>query len=116
RFTTRMIRMTEVNRVEGVLEVHPRGHGFLRQPERNYTPQSNDPYVPVPLIQRLQLKEGLLVAGTLQNGRPPRGASGPRLERVEEIEGRPAGEYRPRKFDDLTPIDPHERIRLETGS
>jgi len=32
--------------VQGVLELHPRGYGFLRNAARNYTPQSADAYVP----------------------------------------------------------------------
>src|SRR5206468_2248663 len=42
--------------------------------------------------------------------------SGPRLARVEQIEGAKVEEFPRRNFDDLTPIDPHERIVLETGS
>src|SRR5262249_11545366 len=46
---------------------------------------------------------------------PPQRGSGPRLERIDVIEGHPAEEYRPRSFDDLTPIDPHVQLVLETG-
>lgn len=97
---------------QGVLELHPKGFGFLRNPARSYSPQSADPYVPAPLIQRLRLREGLLVSGPIENGR--RGA-GPRLASIEQIEGSLPEEYRPRNFDDLTPVDPHDRIVLETG-
>src|SRR4051812_5334714 len=96
---------------EGVLELHPKGYGFLRNAARNYVAQPTDPYVSAPLIQKLGLREGLLLSGPVE---PARKGSGPRLIRVEKIEGQPADQYRPRKFDDLTPIDPHECIRLET--
>ncbi len=97
---------------EGVLELHPKGYGFLRTPGRNYVPQTSDPYVPGPLINKFQLREGVLLSGPLENGR--RG-SGPRLTFVDQIEGLTPDKYPRRNFDELTPIDPHEQIRLETG-
>jgi transcription termination factor Rho len=53
-----------------------------------------------------------MIAGPIELGK--RG-SGPRLLRLEKIEGEPPEKYNRRKFDDLTPIDPHEQIVLETG-
>ena len=97
---------------EGVLELHPKGFGFLRQASRNYIAQPTDAYVPGPMFQKLGLREGLLLSGPVE---PARRGSGPRLTRIETVEGRPAEEYRARKFDELTPIDPHEQLRLETG-
>ncbi len=97
---------------EGVLEMNPKGFGFLRQAARNYVPQQADAYVPAPLIQKYRLREGLLLSGPIE---PPRKGSGPRLARIDRVEGQPPEQYRPRQFDELTPIDPHEQIRLETG-
>jgi transcription termination factor Rho len=97
---------------QGVLELHTKGFGFLRNPARHYAAQTADPYVPAPLIQRHRLREGLLIAGPIESAK--RGA-GPRLARVEKVEGAAPDTYRPRNFDDLTPIDPHEQIILETG-
>jgi transcription termination factor Rho len=97
---------------QGVLELHPKGHGFLRDPARHYRAQSADPFVPAPLIQKLHLREGLLLAGSLE---PPRKGTGPRLARIEKIEGKPAVGFALRTFDELTPVDPSQRIRLETG-
>jgi transcription termination factor Rho len=96
---------------QGVLELHPKGFGFLRNAARNYVAQQADAYVPAPLIQKFRLREGLLLTGPVE---APRKGSGPRLARVEQIEGQPPEQYAPRKFDDLTPIDPHDQIRLET--
>ena len=48
---------TELATAEGVLELHPRGYGFLRSPQRSYTAGNADIYVPGPLIQRLGLRE-----------------------------------------------------------
>jgi transcription termination factor Rho len=99
--------------VQGVLELHPKGYGFLRNPARHYAAQPADPYVPGPLIQRMGLREGLLLAGPIE---APKKGSGPRLARVEQIEGEVVDKFAKRNFDDLTPVDPHERIVLETGS
>ena len=97
--------------VQGVLEMH-KGYGFLRSSARNFNPQPTDPYVGSPLIQKHSLREGLLLSGPIE---PARKGSGPRLARVELIEGNPPETLARRKFDDLTPIDPHEVITLETG-
>jgi transcription termination factor Rho len=97
---------------QGVLEYHPKGYGFLRNPARNYAAQPADPYVPAPLIQQMHLREGVQLAGRVEPGRK---GNGPRLTRVEQIEGESPDKYRRRNFDDLTPIDPHEQIVLETG-
>src|SRR5579883_1416639 len=106
--------------IQGVLELHPKGFGFLRNAARNYTAQQADPYVPAPLIQRLGLREGLLLTGPVESGRSngharQKGGGGPRLARIEQIEGQPPEQFRRRNFDDLTPIDPHQHIRLETA-
>ncbi len=96
---------------QGVLELHPKGYGFLRNPARNYAAQPGDPYVPQPLIQRLGLREGLQLGGPVEAAKK---GTGPRLSRVEQIEGQPVEQFKKRNFDDLTPIDPHEQIVLET--
>src|SRR2546430_13304337 len=96
---------------QGVLELHPRGYGFLRQSARSYKAGQGDAYVPAPLIQKLGLREGLHLSGPVE---PPKAGSGPRLSAVEEIEGRPAAAFSPRAFEQLTPVVPHERLVLET--
>jgi transcription termination factor Rho len=98
---------------QGVLELHPKGYGFLRNPARSYAAQNADPYVPAPLIQRLHLREGCLLAGPIE---PARKGTGPRLSRIAQIEGVEPERYKQRNFDDLTAIDPHEQIMLETGA
>ena len=98
---------------QGVLELHPKGFGFLRNPARHYVAQPSDPYVPAPLVQRFSLREGLLVAGPVE---PSRKGNGPRLSGIEHIEGADPQAFARRDWDELTPIDPHEHIRLETGT
>jgi transcription termination factor Rho len=96
----------------GVLEMHPKGYGFLRNPARSFVPQPGDAYVPQPLIHKLGLREGVLLTGPAEPGKK---GSGPRLLHVDALEGEAPNKYRRRNFDDLTPIDPHEQIKLETG-
>jgi transcription termination factor Rho len=98
---------------QGVLELHPKGFGFLRNPARHYAAQPADPYVSAPLIQRFGLREGLLVGGPTEMAKK---GSGPRLAQVEQLEGQDPQKYKTRDFDKLTPIDPHEQIVLETGN
>ncbi|NBO92384.1 MAG: transcription termination factor Rho [Planctomycetia bacterium] len=104
--------MTVTDAAEGVLERTPQGHGFLRSPSRAYQPSPADPYVSGPMIHKLGLREGWLVAGPVE---PPRKGTGPRLVAVERVEGQPAEGFSSPLFDELTPIDPHETLRLETG-
>lgn len=104
---------TAATTCSGVLEVHPRGHGFLRDPGRNFRVGPNDVYVGTPLLARFQLRQGVRLTGRVEA--PPRG-EGLRLAALTEIEGRTPEQYLGlRGFDELTAIDPHDRIRLETG-
>src|SRR5262245_22738673 len=103
----------QLTTTQGVLELHPKGYGFLRNPKRHYVAQPGDAYVPNPLIQRFSLREGMLIGGPTEA--VPRG-SGIRLSSVDQIEGVDPALYRRRKFDDLTPIDPVEQLVLETTS
>jgi len=93
--------------------MHPKGYGFLRDSVRNFAAQPGDAYVPAPLISKHGLREGLLLAGPVEAAR--KGSGGPRLARLDTVEGQPPEKYVRRTFDELTPIDPHEKIRLETG-
>jgi len=99
--------------VTGVLELHPKGYGFIRAPENNYTSESTDAFVPSSLIEKHGLREGIMITGGVGPG--SRG-QGPRLKSIETIDGHTLDEYQKIKnFDELTAINPHEQIRLETG-
>src|SRR3989304_1836006 len=63
----------------GVLEMHPNGYGFLRNPATNFTRERTDPFVPGTMIEKYGLREGLLIHGMVQRHR--RG-QGPRLKEV----------------------------------
>ena len=65
----------QLGSLQGVLEIHPRGYGFLRNPAKDYAPQPSDPAVASALIQRLKLREGLLLGGmceAFRGSHPPR--------------------------------------------
>ncbi|HVL15033.1 MAG TPA: transcription termination factor Rho [Gemmata sp.] len=98
---------------QGVLEMHPKGYGFLRNPARFYAANPADAYVSGQLIDKYRLAEGVQLAGPLEPAR--RGTTGPRLAAVETIEGRDAKQFRRRNWDELTAVDPTKWIRLETG-
>ncbi len=104
----------EAREVVGVLELHPKGYGFLRDHTRNYPRSPADPYVAADWIGRLRLREGVLIKGTAEG---PPGGQGHRITAIESIEGLTPEQYAAvKRFDDLTPIDPHQHIRLEIGA
>jgi len=98
---------------EGVLECLPDGFGFLRAPEYNYLPGPDDVYVSPSQIRRFDLRTGDTVSGQI---RPPK--EGERyfaLIKVDAINFEPPEEARNKIFfDNLTPLYPDERLKLET--
>ena len=104
----------ELQSLTGVLELHPKGYGFLRMAKNDYAAEDSDAFVSSSLIEKHRLREGVKIVGDAGMG--PRG-QGLRLVNVEEIDNRTPEEYEQIKnFDDLTPINPHEQIILETGT
>lgn len=99
--------------VQGILELHPKGYGFLRDPKAGYVSQDSDSFVSGSLIEKFGLREGVLITGeNVPGGR----GQGPRLKTIQTIEGRLPELYAEIKtFDSLTPINPHQQIKLETG-
>ena len=51
----------------GVLELHPNGYGFLRNPNNNYQRERTDPFVPGTMIDKFRLREGVLINGMVQH-------------------------------------------------
>ena len=99
--------------VEGILEVLPDGYGFLRG--ENYLSTPKDVYISPIQIRRFRLDKGDKIKGIARQ--PKEGEKFPALIYVGEVNGEaPEKAYRRQKFDDLTPIYPEERIRLETVS
>ncbi len=98
---------------QGVLQVMPEGYGFLRSPEYHYQPGPDDTYVAAALIRRWSLRKGDTVTGY---ARPPE-----QTERYFALLSVKAVNYQQPEtaktkvlFDNLTPLYPEERFRLET--
>jgi transcription termination factor Rho len=97
----------------GLLELHPNGYGFLRSPSNNYSRERTDPFVPGTMIEKYSLRPGLMITGMVQQARKQQG---PRLREITDVDGVPPEEYvNVKSFDSLTPINPQEWLRLETG-
>ena len=99
--------------VEGILEVLPDGYGFLRGD--NYLPTSKDVYISPIQIRRFKLNTGDKVKGITRT--PKEGEKFPALIYVGEVNGQhPEKAMKRPNFDDLIPIFPQKRLRLETTS
>ena len=98
---------------EGVLEVLPEGYGFLRSPDYSYLPGPDDIYVSPSQIRKFDLRTGDIVSGQIRM--PNEGERYLALVKVDAVNFEPPEEARHRIFyDNLTPLYPIERIRLET--
>ena len=98
--------------VEGILDILPDGYGFLRG--ENYLSSPKDVYISVVQIRRFKLDTGDIIKGI---SRFKEGEKFPSLIFVGEVNGEsPEKAARRKRFDELTPIYPNERIRLETDS
>jgi transcription termination factor Rho len=99
----------------GVLEILPDGFGFLRAQDYNYLPGPDDIYVSPSQIRRFNLRTGDTIAGQI---RPPK--EGERyfaLLKVETVNFEDPSVARDKiLFDNLTPLYPDQRLRLETDS
>jgi len=96
---------------DGILEVLPDGYGFIRCD--NYLPGENDVYVSPAQIRKFNLKTGDIVVGNTRIKNQNEKFSA--LLYVKTINGfAPVDAQKRKKFEDLTPIFPNERIRLET--
>ena len=97
---------------EGVLEVLPDGFGFLRAPDYNYLPGPDDIYVSPSQIRRFDLRTGDTISGQV---RPPKDSERYfALLKVEAINYETPEQAKEKiLFDNLTPLYPQERLRLE---
>lgn len=130
------IETTGVAQANGILEIHPEGYGFLRNIATSGDARPGDAFVPADVIRKFGLREGIILAGNVQAGQPmperpdrnfrrhggrrdqrrkPAKPQGPRLSSVTAVEGTDPSDYRGKPtFDQLTPIDPRQWLRLET--
>ncbi len=96
--------------VEGILDILPDGYGFLRG--ENYLSSEKDVYISVVQIRRFKLDTGDVIKGI---SRFKEGERFPSLIFVGEVNGEsPEKAARRKRFDELTPIYPNKRIKLET--
>lgn len=114
----RTTRDVPTEKVSGILEIMPEGHGFLRP---KYIPSSMDVYISASQIRRFQLRPGDFVEGT---ARPPKETeryfgllqvdkvNGEDGEKLVNLDGRAKKRVR---FEDLTAIYPNKHLKLETG-
>jgi transcription termination factor Rho len=95
---------------EGLVEVSGKGFGFLRDPKRNYVQSPQDIFVTPEVVRKHALRDGLWIKGEVR-----RGSRGPQLFRLTAINGEDPDKYRNLPvFEELTSINPLQRIRLET--
>ena len=98
---------------QGVLETLPDGFGFLRAPDANYLPGPDDIYISPSQIRRFNLRTGDTIAGQI---RPPKDTERYfALLKVEKVNHEDPELAREKiLFDNLTPLYPDERVKLET--
>ncbi|SFZ85071.1 transcription termination factor Rho [Devosia enhydra] len=97
---------------EGVVEVLPDGFGFLRSPDANYLPGPDDIYVSPSQIRRFGLRTGDTVEGQIRS--PKEGERYFALLKVNTINFEDPETVRHKiNFDNLTPLYPDERLRME---
>jgi transcription termination factor Rho len=99
---------------EGVLEILPDGFGFLRAPEYCYLPGPDDIYVSPSQIRKFDLRTGDTISGQI---RPPKEDERYfALIKVDAVNFEPPDRSKDKIFfDNLTPLYPAERIRMETS-
>ena len=100
---------------DGVIEVLPDGFGFLRAPESNYLPGPDDIYVSPSQIRKFGLRTGDTVEGEIRQ--PKEGERYFALLKIDNINFDPPEKVRHKvHFENLTPLYPEQKIKLETES
>ena len=99
--------------LEGILEMHPNGYGFLRSADHNYSRERTDPFVPGTMIERYGLRQGLKLRAMVQEARRQQG---PRVRELLDVDGMAPDDYiHVKNFEELTPINPEQWLSLEIG-
>lgn len=98
--------------VRGVLDLHPKNYGFLRDIQRDLQAQPSNAYVPANLVSQYDLRPGVMIEGRAQ---VLRRGSGPQLCEICRIDDRTPEVYATtNRFDALTPITPERWLPLES--
>lgn len=96
--------------VDGILEMTPKGYGFLRQRDRHFAQHPNDAFIGPEFIRKYGLREGMHVKGVQQKG-----SRGQQVTELGEVNGRVPEAMRDLPlFEELKAINPNKRIQLET--
>jgi transcription termination factor Rho len=96
--------------VDGILELSPKGYGFLRQRDRGYNQTPNDAFVSPEFIRKFGLREGMQIKGECR-----RGHRGPQVTEIAEVNARAPEAMRDLPlFEELKAINPNKRIPFET--
>jgi transcription termination factor Rho len=99
----------------GVLEILPDGFGFMRSPDYNYLPGPDDIYVSPSQVRRFDLKTGDTIAGQVRS--PKEGERYFALLKVDAVNDQAPGTGKQKiLFDNLKPLYPHQRLKMETKS
>ena len=100
---------------EGVLEILPDGFGFLRAPDSNYLPGPDDIYISPSQIRRFNLRTGDTVSGQIRQPKDTERYFA--LLKVEQVNHEDPEISREKiLFDNLTPLYPNKRVKLETSA
>jgi transcription termination factor Rho len=95
---------------DGIIEISGKGFGFLRDAKRNFVQTPQDIFVTPEIVRRFQLRDGMWIYGETR-----RGNRGPQLTRLLKINDEEPTKYQDlTPFEELTTINPNERIKLET--
>lgn len=103
-------REEEIGSAEGIVEISGKGFGFLRDAKRGFSQHPADVFVTPELVRKYNLRDGQWIKGETR-----RGGRGSQLHKIEQINGDDPEKARTLPaFDELTVVNPLERIRLET--
>ncbi|MBP84678.1 MAG: transcription termination factor Rho [Verrucomicrobiales bacterium] len=97
---------------EGIVEISPKGFGFLREKIRNFQQSPKDVFITPEVVRIFGLRDGLMVKCVSKQG-----LRGPQLIELLEINGHPPGDYQNLPyFEELTAINPDKKLTLETAA
>ena len=97
---------------EGIVEISPKGFGFLREKGRNFQQSPKDVFITPEVVRIFGLRDGLMVKCVSKQG-----LRGPQLIELLEINGHPPEEYQNLPyFEELTAINPDKKLTLETSA
>lgn len=98
----------------GILEILPKGFGFVRQPDKNLSQHDGDVYVPLSLIDSYRLRQGSEIHG---HSRTMRRSGSPKLTSIEMVNGFAPNQIpQMSRFEDLTPTNPTRSLYFENTS